>query len=122
MKLVNEDIMPAIKNLRHDEKKTIFLPFSSESDNNDGTSNKNEKALYRLSVLGLVSDYTLDYHARQFEVEVVNRSDEFLKSALLDFFARYKPSEYRDVASQRIALSKGQTVLEKCIRIMLEFV
>jgi len=122
MKLVNEEVMPTIKNLRVDEKKTVLLRFSTESDSDDGSPNKNEKALYRLSVLGLVSDYTLDYRARQFEVEVANRSDEFIKSALLDYFARYKPSEYRNVASQRIDLSRGQTVLEKCIRIMLEFV
>ena len=90
MKLVNE-VNHIIKNLRHDEKRTVLIRFSAESDTDEGSLNKNEKALYRLSVLGLVSDYTLDYHARQFEVEVVNRSDEFIKSALLDYFARYKP-------------------------------
>ncbi|HEY4698970.1 MAG TPA: hypothetical protein VIH27_01165, partial [Nitrososphaerales archaeon] len=53
---------------------------------------------------------------------VIHRSDEFLKSALLNYFERYKTPEYRSFASQRIELSKGQTVLEKCIIIMLEFV
>ncbi len=122
MKLVNENVIPVIKNLRYEEKNKLFLPFKAEPDSDEESRNETEKALYRLSVLGLVSDYTIDYNAKQFEVEVVHRSDEFLKSALLDYFARYKRDEYRNVASQRIELSKGQTVLERCVRVMIEFV
>jgi ATP-dependent DNA helicase RecQ len=122
MNLVNQKIMPAAKNLSYDERKKLLFPFKVESDSDDESPVKTEKALYRLSVLGLISDYTLDHNAKQFEVEAVHRSDEFLKSALLDYFERYKSPEYRDVASQRIEMAKGQTVLEKCIRVMLEFV
>jgi len=122
MKLINEKVIPVIKNLTSEEKNKFLLSFKDESSGDDEGSKKTEKALYRLSVLGLVSDYTLDYNAKQFEVEVVNRSDEFLKSALLDYFGRYKPAEYRNDASQRVELSNGQTILEKCIRVMLEFV
>jgi len=122
MNLVNQKIMPATKNLSYDERKKFLLPFKVESDSDDESPVKTEKALYRLSVLGLISDYTLDHNAKQFEAEAVHRSDEFLKSALLDYFERYKSPEYRDVASQRIELAKGQTVLEKCVRAMLEFV
>ncbi len=68
------------------------------------------------------SDLYLPIFIGQFEVEAIHRSDDFIKSALLDYFERYKTPEYRNVASQRIALCKGQTVLEKCIRVMLEFV
>jgi len=122
MNLVNQKIIPATKNLSYDESKKFLLPFKIESDSDDESPVKTEKALYRLSVLGLISDYTLDHNAKQFEVEAVHRSDEFLKSALLDYFERYKSPEYRDAASQRIESAKGQTVFEKCIRVMLEFV
>jgi len=115
LNLYNERIMPNIQNGSYEDGNKFLLPFGD-------ARNKTEKALYRLSVLGLISDYTLDHNAKQFEVEVIHRSDDFLKSALLDYFERYKPPEYRNVASQRIALCNGQTVLEKCIRVMLEFV
>lgn len=122
LNLVNQRIIPATKCLSDDHSSKFPLPFKAESESDDEDHTKVEKALYRLSILGVVSDYTLDHNARQFEVEVVPRSDEFVKSALLDYFERYKTPEYRSFASQRIELSKGQTVLEKCIRIMLEFV
>jgi len=124
LNLVNQRIIPNIKNLNYDDRKKFLLPFKSESDSNNENRGrvKTEKALYRLSVLRLITDYTLDYNAKQFEVEVIHRSDDFLKSALLEYFERYKPPEYRNIASQRIALCKGQTVLEKCVRVMLEFV
>jgi ATP-dependent DNA helicase RecQ len=135
MELVNERVIPAIQKLEWDERSKILVAFEPESggvdrssnktekeDNDDRNRNMTERALYRLSLLGLISDYTLDYHARQFEVEVVNRSDEFLKERLLDYFTRYKPAEYRNEAFQKIELSKGQTILEKCIRVMLDFI
>jgi len=113
-----------IKNEGYDDGNKFLLPFEAESHSDDKSLGRGEteRALYRLSVLGLISDYTLDHNAKQFEGEVIHRSDDFLKSALLDYFERYKPPEYRNVASQRVALCKGQTVLEKCLRIMLEFV
>jgi ATP-dependent DNA helicase RecQ len=122
MNLVDQKIMPATKSLDDDYRSKFLLPFKAESESDDESRTKLEKALYRLSILGVVSDYTLDHNAKQFEVEVIHRSDEFLKSALLNYFERYKTPEYRSFASQRIELSKGQTVLEKCVRIMLEFV
>jgi len=121
MNLVDQKITPATGNLGYDERSKFPLPFKIESDSDDESPAKTEKALYRLSVLGLISDYTLDHNAKQFEVEAVHRSDEFLKSALLDYLERYK-TEYRNVASKRIESCKGKTVLEKCIRVMLEFV
>jgi len=122
MNLVNQKIMPATKRLSDDDRGKFLLPFKAESESDDENRIREEKALYRLSILGVISDYTLDHNTKQFEVEVVSRSDEFLKSALLSYFGRYKTPEYRSIASQRLELSKGQTVLEKCIRVMLEFV
>ena len=120
MNLVNRTIIPVLEKLDYDEKKKILLPFKAKSEDSGISHHLREKVLYRLSVLGLVSDYTLDYNAKQFEV--VKRSDESLIEALLNYFERYKPPEYRSIASQRIKKSDGQTVLEKCVRVMLEFV
>jgi len=122
MNLVNQKIMPATKRLSEGYRNKFLLPFKADSESDDENRTKEEKALYRLSILGVVSDYTLDHNAKQFEVEVIRRSDEFLKTALLNYFGRYETPEYRDFASQRLESSAGQTVVEKCLRVMLEFV
>ena len=121
MKLFDQEIKPVIRNLDYGDGKSFLLPFNA-TDGSEENFKKTEKALCRLSALGLVSDYTLDYKTKQFEVRVVHRSDESLKSALLEYFARYKPPEYGDIVSQRIEQCQGQSVLEKCARIMLEFI
>jgi ATP-dependent DNA helicase RecQ len=122
MKLFNQKIAPVIEKMNYGDEKLFLLPFSAESGSNGKNFGKTEKALCRLSVLGLISDYTLDYKTKQFEVKVVRRSDESIKSALLEYFARYKYPEYGNVVSQRIEMVQGQSVLEKCVRVMLEFV
>jgi ATP-dependent DNA helicase RecQ len=120
MNLVNERILPSVQKLAEQGRNTIIIPFGDTEFEDNGKSN--EKALYRLATLGIISDYTLDYNAKQFQVEGVNRSDESIQTALLDYFSRYKPNEYRIIVSQRVKSAKGQTILEKCIRVMLEFV
>jgi hypothetical protein len=57
-----------------------------------------------------------------FEVEVARRKDEYIKSASLDYVSRYKPTEYRDSFSQRIDQAQGSTMLERCLRTLIEFV
>jgi ATP-dependent DNA helicase RecQ len=131
MSLVDLKIMPEIQNLGLGESKRISVQFKGapskddlkiESDTEEESQVRTEKALYRLSMLGLISEYTIHHNSKQFEVEIVNRSDDFVKAALLSYFERYKPPEYRKEASQRIELCIGQTVLEKCVKVMLEFV
>jgi len=122
MNVFNKKIMPATENLLNNESVKFLLPFNYVSTLNENWRVTTEKTLYRLSILGLVSDYTLDHNTKQFEVEAIRRTDEFIINSLLDYFSRYKPSEYRNIASQRIDSSKGDSIIEKCLRVMLEFV
>src|SRR5208282_5496048 len=78
--------------------------------------------LYRLSILGIVLDYTLDHRGRQFEVKVQRCSDAQIIAELLDFIGRYKPAENRDKYAKSVDSAQGVTVLEKCLKILLEFV
>ena len=117
--LVDQKILPILVGLHDSERSKFLLPFENSVDSEDIGL---EKALYRLSIMGLVSDYTLDYHNRQFNVEVTKHTDEFLKYSLLDYFGRYKHAEYRELAAQKIDSVKENTMLEKCLRVFLEFV
>jgi ATP-dependent DNA helicase RecQ len=126
IKMVIDSILnPTIKKLKLDETALITIPFEggiAAADEDNDSRTRMEKRLYRLSVLGLVVDYGLDHNARMFEVEVVRRNDDYLKAVLLDYVCRYKPTEYRDRFSVRIANAHGSTILEKCLRTFLEFV
>ena len=124
MDIVQSKISPAVEHVDYDQKDQIAIPFSTqfEGDIEEDPRTRVEKVLYRLSILGLVADYTLDHNARQFEVEVVRRSDEFLKNAVLDYVARYKPIEYRTQYAREIEAFQHSTALGKCVGALLKFV
>ena len=122
--LVRSIIDQAIAELHSDESITVRIPFEGYpiADQDEDSRTDTEKVLYRLSILGIVSDYALDHNARVFEVEVVRRNDDFFKSALLDYVGRYKPAEYKEKFVDRIEKAPGSTMLEKCLMVLLEFV
>jgi len=124
MSLVNSRINTIIQSLDYDETTVMSIPFESEAESEaeDDSRVTTEKMLYRLSLLGLVKDYTLDHNARVFGVEVTRLRENQFKSVLLEYICRYKPAELKDRFSERIDNSSGSTVLEKCLRVLLEFV
>jgi ATP-dependent DNA helicase RecQ len=119
-KLITSTIEPEIQRLKYDETGLVRISFGGEivDDEDGGSSKRIEKMLYRLSILGLVADYSLDHRARMFEVEVVRRRDDFFKSVLLDYLSEYKSGDF----SEAIEKAQGSTMLDKCLRTLLEFV
>ena len=81
-------------------------------------------AVHRLSLLGVVTDYTLDYRVALITVHLARKpaSDEEYLSCLSQYLQRYttltKARELRDAVANR---DKGNTVLEKCLGTMLDF-
>lgn len=63
---------------------------SLSKDTLDGTDPK-EKALYRLAMLGIVDDYTIDYGAKKFEVHLDNYDLDWIDAQLLAFLRRVEP-------------------------------
>lgn len=117
MKIVNDRIEPLMQKLKINEKSSLTL-LSGKNDEEKSS----EKSIYRLCILGIICDYTIDFNFNQFHAEIIRKSDSEIISALLDYFSRYKPNEYRQIALAKIEKAIGKTVLEKCIRVLLEFV
>ena len=122
-------IYPTIRNLKIGETTSVNIPFEGDiavDDESGDSRSKIEKMLYRLSILGIVVDYGLDHHAKMFEVEVANRDDYSLKSVLLEYASRYSFNLSIDTAreefSKNIERAQGQSILEKCLWTLLEFV
>jgi superfamily II DNA helicase RecQ len=82
------------------------------------------KAVYRLCLLGVVEDYTIDYGSRTLTLVMAPKpeSEEVYLDNLKDYFKRYtsegKASTMRLAATQR---EKGSSLLEKCLGQILTF-
>lgn len=80
------------------------------------------RAVYRLSVVGAIEDYTVDYKARLIEAIVRKRSeDEYIKT-LTTYVSRYMSYEEAKRVPDEIRQRKGETVLQKCLGYLIEFV
>ena len=94
----------------------IQIPFG------DGDSEtKREKAIYRLSIIGVVRDYTKDFGARQFEVTIFKRPEDGYLAQLQAYIARYKTQD-RTVIAQQVQQRRGRNLIEKCLGYLIEFV
>lgn len=50
-----------------------------------------EKCIYRLSLLNVVSDYTIDFNAKEFEVSFESKTDESVFNGLYSYVFKYEP-------------------------------
>lgn len=79
------------------------------------------KIIYRLSILGVVKDYTIDYGAKSINAICQNQTAEEIYQNLYIHFKRYYPENY--VASlMENARNGGQlTALRNCINTLIDF-
>ncbi len=92
--------------LQPNQSAEIRIPF--------GNKMKREKAIYRLSIIGVVQDYTIDFRAGQFVVTIVKRPEEEYLAQLQNYIARYKTQD-RTVISKKVKKLKGTDLTEKCL-------
>jgi len=111
----------ALKGLPTESAVDLVIPFSdAEADN--GMQMRRDKALYRLAILGIVEDYTLDYGKKVFEVTALALSDGQLVYNLQRYISRYKTSDVVDAVPARLQNESGRTLLGKCSAYLLRFV
>ena len=116
LELLKDSIYPFCDKLQLNQSEEIQIPFG------DGDSKtKREKAIYRLSIIGVVQDYTIDFRARQFAVKIVRRpKDEYL-AQLQSYIARYKTQD-RTVINQQVQQHRGGNLIERCLCYLIKFV
>jgi len=77
-----------------------------------------EKCIYRLSLLGLVSDWTTNFY-NHFEVEFNSDKDEHILSNLENYIYKYDPTTN---VRQKVDAVDKKTVLEKAIWYLLNWI
>jgi hypothetical protein len=81
-----------------------------------------EKALYRLAILGVVDDYTVNHSERKFEVTAIKLTDQEVIEYLQIYIKRYKTREVSEHIPEEVRQEHGSTVIEKAVSYLLKFV
>jgi len=82
--------------------------------------NDTQKMVYRLSVLGVIEDYTIQYPSLM-TIVCKKISDEKIFNNLDRHFRRYYPSNYVENLIQQAKISNFPSALRKCINSLIDF-
>lgn len=130
IKAIYQDVGRVLAGKALGEPVTLTISFDDSGDKGKGSRNgkyndeqtARDKALYRLSLLGVVQDYTLDYQASTFTVTAAAQSDAQLIGNLQHYIGRYKVREVVDAVPEGVKKESGETILGKCCAYLLRFV
>ena len=123
--LLKDCIYPCLKGLPPNHSKEILIPFADDDlkakKEKDDSKTRREKAIYRLSIIGVVQDYTIDFKAKRFEVTIVKRSEDKYLEQLQEYIARYKTLDGAAIATA-VENRKGNDLIQKCLGYLIAFV
>ena len=81
-----------------------------------------EKALYRLSTVGVIDDYTVDFNSKTYTVYAKRKTDEQYFKNLENYIKKYY-SEVRTKKEIKAAKTfEGETTIQKCLFFLTDFV
>lgn len=114
--LLEKVIKPEFKSMQLGEKRKISVSYNNKNKNDY------ETGLHRLSIIGLVKDYTVDYSSKQFSVEIVKRDYEIYLENLIKYLSLYKTREYTSQIKDKINDIIGENKLVKSLRFLINFI
>jgi ATP-dependent DNA helicase RecQ len=98
------------------QRQSITVPF-------DYDNKRQERALHRLKILGVVSDYLKEYGSQQFDVTTETSDSAAVKRNLVDFVERTQPGRVQEMSSRVGAINLGHhETVSRCARLLIDFV
>ena len=95
--------------------KSVQIPF-------EGKQKLREKYIYRLAILGIVDDYTVDWNKKNFDVDVRPADSDRVRSSLSNYLGRYKFQDYVDRKLNQVCDSDQSVMVEQAIGVLVDFI
>jgi len=81
-----------------------------------------DKAIFRLASIGIVDDYTVDYNKKSYTVFITKKTDDEYIEQLKVFMRKYYSANRVDSEIEKVLEHEGDTILQKCLSFLTEFV
>ncbi|MDI1355741.1 MAG: DEAD/DEAH box helicase [bacterium] len=94
--------------------KNLYYKLRDKSDT--------EKAIYRLSTIGIINDYSVDFNSATFLIKGKKHSDETYIENLRKYIHRYYSEKRTEIEIQNLQNRKGNSVIQKCLNYLVDFV
>ncbi len=107
----------AMKELSTAEQNALKECTISRRDKND-----TEKAIYRLSILGIVRDYTVDYNSNSFTLTIARRSKEEIIESIRAYMRLYYSEVRTEEKMVELRSKMKKDALRDSLRFLIEFI
>lgn len=94
--------------------KRMFLQIREEQDT--------FKAIYRLSVLGIIDDYTIDYNSKTVSAHISRKRSGQYTECLREYLLQYNSIEKVDERIKRLPNYRGSSEIQKCLGFLIKFI
>lgn len=81
-----------------------------------------DKAIFRLTSIGIIDDYTVDYNKNCYKIRIVKKTDEEYKEQLKMFMRKYYSANRVNSEITKVDKAEGNTILQKCLSFLTYFV
>lgn len=81
-----------------------------------------DKAIFRLSSIGIIDDYTVDYNKNCYKIRTVKKTDKEYIEHLKVFMRKYYSANRVENEIENVYSAKGNSILQKCLSFLTEFV
>jgi ATP-dependent DNA helicase RecQ len=103
---IPDNLKPTLENL--------FTQIRNEEDT--------YKAIYRLSIIGVVDDYTVDYNSKTISALITKKPNGHYTQKLKEYLLQYNSPEKTDEKLERLPFYKGISEIQKCLGFLIKFV
>jgi len=80
------------------------------------------KAIYRLSLIGIIDEYEIDYNSKNIIATIIKKPDTYYIESLQNYIGRYVSAEEKSRIPEQILASKGNTIIQRCCGYLANFV
>ena len=115
MALWERHLLPEMNDLPTGGLSGLSVPFGDSSQDR-------EKSIYRLAMLGVVADYTVDWRSRSFQVMVANASADTILDNLRAYLSKYRFADHVDELLAPLAAATPDAVVSRAVGILVDFV
>lgn len=101
---------------------TVLIKFSNESGNEANSREETERGIYRLVLLGVVVDYTVDWQARQFKAEVRSVTSQDIREHLVQYRRKYHVQGNAESVVSNMPMHSVNDALRYAVESLIGFV
>ena len=124
--LDTENVSGFLDTLLNSEPNENIVSFISYNDNPTQTGIDKyayvAKAIYRMSCIGVVDDFTQDYSNKRFRIVTKRKADGRYFESLKQFLMRYYSDERAEEEIQKVPKMRGDNEIHKCLGYLTEFI